>query len=63
MGETEMKAQSKSDQSYGKAMGTAAFARGVMCAPTMDAELRNGPMNVDIFKGWHRGWMAASLAA
>ena len=58
-----MTTQSKTDQKYGKAMGAAAFARGVMCAPTMDAELRSGPMNVDIFKGWHRGWMEASIAA
>jgi hypothetical protein len=58
-----MATQSKSDQNYGKAMGSAAFARGVMCAPAMDAELRTGPMNVDIFKGWQRGWIAASLAA
>jgi len=58
-----MTKQSKSDRDYGKALGAAAFARGVMCAPTMDAGLRAGPMNVDILKGWQAGWIAASLAS
>ena len=53
----------KTDEAYGKSLGAAAFARGVMCAPAMDDALRSGSMNANIFKGWQRGWISASLAA
>jgi hypothetical protein len=62
---------SKTNTQYAKALGSIAFARGIQCAPCLDAEMQKlfagrkvgDPRTAAEMKAWAAGWTEANLAA